>query len=461
MIEPTLNLHQMLIFEINSGCNLATAHAGKCPISDPHRWDNLDATRPLTDDVICQSVHTAYNKLGFRGYVAWHFYNEPCSNWPRLRALMQRIKMETPQARFYVFTNGELLPHDREQIEIIDALWISNYCGQDWSDVTAWHPQIVVHHKPPLDDRLVIRPDQSRRRCLRPFTEIVCDYYGNFHICCFDWQGKVKLPNIWDVGYEAAVAEYVKIQNVLSHNPMSADAPAFCRVCRWRNDACPIVTKIWRDMLEHFDGENRIVGESDSTERTWICHNFAGRKGRFLDIGAYDGLTESMTAHLIRAGWEGVLVEPAPQHFYKMMVQYGNCPQLKMINAAVTASGGVRPFMLEMRGGQGNTLVPELADYFTRKHGNDYQTYHLNTLSMASLLDNIGGPKNLNFVSIDAEGVNLELLRSLPLADMTDTEVIVVERETDVKLFQAVLEPYYNIMATTPINIIAKRKEGV
>ena len=38
---------------------------------------------------------------------------------------------------------------------------------------------------------------------------------------------------------------------------------------------------------------------------------FQGRRaGRFVDVGASDGVTDSITAYFERRGWDGVLVEP-------------------------------------------------------------------------------------------------------------------------------------------------------
>jgi FkbM family methyltransferase len=47
----------------------------------------------------------------------------------------------------------------------------------------------------------------------------------------------------------------------------------------------------------------------------WILEEFVGEKrnGSFLEIGAYDGHTNSKTAHLADLGWFGIYVEPAAE----------------------------------------------------------------------------------------------------------------------------------------------------
>ena len=39
------------------------------------------------------------------------------------------------------------------------------------------------------------------------------------------------------------------------------------------------------------------------------------KKGRFLDVGAFDGVKHSNTYHLWKSGWFGVYVEPSVRNF--------------------------------------------------------------------------------------------------------------------------------------------------
>ena len=149
-----MKYQQLLVFEITRGCNLAGEHAGRCPISDPARWKNLDTSRPMTDDLICQCARIAYQELGFCGCVAWHYYNEPTLDLPRLTRLQERIRGESPQAKFYLFTNGVGLPTDLAELRKTDYIWITNYFHRDWYWLTNEHPGARVQPYTGLDNRL-------------------------------------------------------------------------------------------------------------------------------------------------------------------------------------------------------------------------------------------------------------------------------------------------------------------
>jgi FkbM family methyltransferase len=57
---------------------------------------------------------------------------------------------------------------------------------------------------------------------------------------------------------------------------------------------------------------------SQNSEQDYILEYFKDRKGKYLDIGAFDGRTLSNTYALLESGWEGVLVEASPTMFTAM-----------------------------------------------------------------------------------------------------------------------------------------------
>ena len=127
-----LSLEQFLIFEISPHCNLSREHAPACPSGNPLRWANLAIAEPLSDDIILACCQLAYQHLGFRGHVAWHYYCEPMLAWERLHRLIPIIKRAIPAAAFCLWTNGTRMPDDLAELAIFDSVWISNYGGKSW-----------------------------------------------------------------------------------------------------------------------------------------------------------------------------------------------------------------------------------------------------------------------------------------------------------------------------------------
>lgn len=54
---------------------------------------------------------------------------------------------------------------------------------------------------------------------------------------------------------------------------------------------------------------------SQHNEEHYILNHFAGKTGKFLDLGAFDGITFSNTYALLQSGWQGVYVEASPKMF--------------------------------------------------------------------------------------------------------------------------------------------------
>lgn len=192
-------------------------------------------------------------------------------------------------------------------------------------------------------------------------------------------------------------------------------------------------------------------------EREWIAKRFAGKTGRFLEVGAFDGLRSSLTAGLLASGWHAVMVEPNPRSFRALMDNHIDNPKVKLVHAAIAAHAGLTTFW-DDDGGEVSTIVPHHAHVFsTGAPQTKYRQYAIATVTPQQLLDFFGGPCGWNFVLIDVEGNNRQVLRGLPLAAMIDTEAICVEWDNGSGDLVDVLAPYYRVETEMPPNILAVR----
>jgi len=196
------------------------------------------------------------------------------------------------------------------------------------------------------------------------------------------------------------------------------------------------------------------------SDREWIADFFKGKTGRFLDIGAYDGFGgSSLTFTLCEAGWHGVLVEPHPKWFQVMAERLGSNPRLELVHAAVTAQAGLVTFWGDDRG-----EVSTVAENWRARFANDYHVpysrYHVAAITPGQLIGGFGGPRNWRFVSIDAEGVSIELTFLLPWATMIDTEILCVEWDGQPNHDDLVpfLAPWYDVARYDITNIIFQRR---
>jgi FkbM family methyltransferase len=164
-------------------------------------------------------------------------------------------------------------------------------------------------------------------------------------------------------------------------------------------------------------------------EQAHILEYFSGRRGRFLDIGAYDGVTFSSTRALVELGWSGVLVEPEANVFVKLM---GNCKgidRLTMVNAALATQAGLIKFFSSNGDALSSTEESHCKKW--EAAGVPFTPIYVSTVTARDLLLRLPGP--YHFVNLDVEGANVELLQTLPLAEM-QTDLLCVEHDNQVGL---------------------------
>lgn len=152
---------------------------------------------------------------------------------------------------------------------------------------------------------------------------------------------------------------------------------------------------------------------SQNDEEKFILEFFKDEgAGRFLDIGAYDGKTFSNTRALIERGWSGVMVEPSPRCFVKLMAEYKDNPNITLVNALV----GTVPGLMLFHDSLGANATADDAHYQTwKKDQRDYQTIYLPVLRLNPLCKLAG---KVDFVNIDTEGMDWDILQALPVEDL-------------------------------------------
>lgn len=224
-----------LIFEICTECNLSKEHKHKCPNSHPDRYKMLDVSAPLTDDKIISLAKEAYNKLGFRGLIGFHYFNEPLMAKERMLGLIKKIKKELPQSRFVLWSNGELIPEDCSELACFDIIIITDYHGKNFERVKSVVPRVVVNDCK-FDERLDAAAGPSTNPCYRMFSEFIIDYFGNVHICSIDWRGEVKIGNVWRDSLGVLVAKFQRIRRQISKKPLDRGSPEICKNCgiKWK-----------------------------------------------------------------------------------------------------------------------------------------------------------------------------------------------------------------------------------
>ena len=172
-----------------------------------------------------------------------------------------------------------------------------------------------------------------------------------------------------------------------------------------------------------------------------------------LDIGANDGLTFSMSRALIELGFNAVLVEPAETPFKKLHALYDH-PTLitnfrygqtiQCVQAAISSTDGPLDFYssgTHLKKGDTDLLSttrPEELDRW-KKSGEVFTKTTVRGITFATLLKETGLTR-ADFISIDAEGVDLAILRQIDLTALGTRMVCVEVNRNDQRPFDEYCE---------------------
>ncbi len=193
---------------------------------------------------------------------------------------------------------------------------------------------------------------------------------------------------------------------------------------------------------------------SQNFEQDYILEHFNGKEdGRFLCVGAYDGVTFSNTHALALIGWSGVCVEPSPGPFLGMMKAYKDKPNIKLVNAAVSYNGaGLIEFADSYGDAVSTTNKSHEMKWAKVRH---FQHIYVNTISVGDIMHTFG--EHFDFLSLDVEGTNVEILKTIPLSVMNPS-LICIEHEDRFDEILAYCKGYSEIHRNGE-NLILKRND--
>lgn len=199
---------------------------------------------------------------------------------------------------------------------------------------------------------------------------------------------------------------------------------------------------------------------SQNNEEQIILDYFKGKTGTFIDIGANDGKTFSNTYALAQLGFCGILIEPSPRAFAKLKQLYQDTKgcfylynyAIGLTNSKVTLYESGE---LVHTGDVGlvSTLIEKETDRFKRTV--KYEEVTVDCYRWKTAM-NRWKFKQFDFISIDIEGLEIEVLEQI---DLTETKLICVETNGDLvkKLKLDEMLKDFKVIYTSPENLIYSR----
>jgi FkbM family methyltransferase len=202
---------------------------------------------------------------------------------------------------------------------------------------------------------------------------------------------------------------------------------------------------------------------SQSREEEVIIKYFGSNTGTFISIGENDGVTLSNVRQLAINGWCGVMIEPSPKAFHKLKQLYDNEKKgcFYLYNFALGNHNGSMKFYdsgTHLNKGDVALLSSGVESELKRFPGTQYEEIEVKVFRWKTALNRFQF-KKFDCVSIDAESMDIDILKQM---DLTDVKLLVIEWNSIPDNKEKILEytskfGMTNVIYTSAENLIITR----
>jgi FkbM family methyltransferase len=189
----------------------------------------------------------------------------------------------------------------------------------------------------------------------------------------------------------------------------------------------------------------RAVFTDDSTEEALKASFFGAlREGYFVDVGANDPQRGSQSWQLEQRGWKGVLVEPQPD-----LAERLRRDRSAHVVAAACSSPGNRDRTMTLRlAGPYSSLNHSLAAPGVRTR----DSIEVPVRTLDDILCEAKAPVPIDFISIDVEGHELDVLKGLALERWQPRLILLEDHLADLAAHRYLTAADYRIIRRTGLN---------
>jgi FkbM family methyltransferase len=187
--------------------------------------------------------------------------------------------------------------------------------------------------------------------------------------------------------------------------------------------------------------------QSRPVSKVELVWQFFGRRkdGVFVEVGANEPQPGSQTWFLEERGWHGFLVEPLSR-FYERLRQAR--PQSRVFQVAWGGPGHPKEMPLYVAESPSKTsLVKNLIEASTKC----VQTEMVKMMTLDAVLEEAGNPC-VDFVSIDVEGMQLDVLRGFTLSHHQPALLLIEDHLHHLKVHRHLKRQGYRLVTRTGLN---------
>jgi FkbM family methyltransferase len=201
---------------------------------------------------------------------------------------------------------------------------------------------------------------------------------------------------------------------------------------------------------------------SQNNEEQIVIDYFKGHIGTFADIGSNDGITLSNTFELAQRGWTGVCVEADPAVFKRLEKNYSKRKDIYLYNWGIGEKTEVKKFWQSgthlNKGDIGlvSTFDPQEKLRWVSAH-TKFTEIDMQMYTWAASVNQFG-LKTFEFINIDVEGGNLEVLDQISKwSGFSDVKCICVEWNGKQKNEFTEICKDFKLIGENPENLIFAR----
>jgi FkbM family methyltransferase len=184
--------------------------------------------------------------------------------------------------------------------------------------------------------------------------------------------------------------------------------------------------------------ESALLRDTSDHEARLISTFFGNIKGYFVEVGANDPRERSQTWLLEQSGWTGVLIEPQPDLATELRAKR----KAKVFSVACSSpenAGRELPFHVAGplssldRKGMAPGAMPE-------------KIINVPIRTLDSILAEAGSPTRFDFLSIDVEGHEIEVLRGFDIARWRPRLILLEDHVADLSKHRYLVAAGYRII---------------
>lgn len=170
--------------------------------------------------------------------------------------------------------------------------------------------------------------------------------------------------------------------------------------------------------------------------------------GTVVELGAWNATTFSNSRALIECGWKAILVEPSPNPMLGLLTEYGNNPNVTLIQAAI----GLHDNLVRMHITDDAVSTSEAVVYDQWKDATTYRgTLCVPVISLERFAGQFGSGE---VWSIDCEGLSVDIFKRMMVLKMFPPVVVVEHDNRLIELLQTATGQGYKCSFTNATNVV-------